>query len=388
MNRISLKVVSGYSRDRSTFRFFKIDWLLFVSAVLISIAGLVTMNSFTGENSYFEKQIIWILVSVVMFFVMSLLDFRFLRRTSVVAGIFSLSVIMLLVLFVVGSVTKGAKSWFHLGFFSFQPADFIKFAIIIVLAKYFSRRHIEISNVKHILVSGAYVFIIFIMVLAQPDFGSAMIIFFLWLGMVLMSGISKKHLIAVFLIGTILFGGLWFYVFRDYQKKRIMTFVYPLTDIRGAGYNAYQSMVAVGSGQLLGKGIGYGTQSKLKFLPEYQTDFIFAAYAEEWGFFGVILLFSLYGILLWRIISNAYRGATNFEILYGSGLAILFMSHFIINVGMNIGLLPVTGITLPFMSYGGTHLLAGFIGLGILMGMRRYRMATHRDVMKNEFLGL
>ena len=170
---------------------------------------------------------------------------------------------------------------------------------------------------------------------------------------------------AVFLIGAILFGGLWFYVFKDYQKKRIMTFVYPLTDVRGAGYNAYQSMIAVGSGQLLGKGIGYGTQSKLKFLPEYQTDFIFAAYAEEWGFLGVILLFSLYGILMWRIISNTYRGATNFEILYGAGLAILFMSHFIINVGMNIGLLPVTGITLPFMSYGGTHMLASFIGLGI-----------------------
>lgn len=388
MNTPSLKVINGYSSNQSAFRFFKIDWLLLVPAVLISIAGLVTMNSFTGENSYFDKQVIWISISITVFFAMSLLDFRFLRRTSVVVSIFSLSVIILLILVAVGSVTKGAKSWFHLGFLSFQPADFIKFAVIIVLAKYFSRRHIEISNVKHILVSGAYVFIIFVMVMAQPDFGSAMIIFFLWLGMVLVSGISKKHLVAVFLIGAILFGGLWFYVFKDYQKKRIMTFVYPLTDVRGAGYNAYQSMIAVGSGQLLGKGIGYGTQSKLKFLPEYQTDFIFAAYAEEWGFLGVILLFSLYGILMWRIISNAYRGATNFEILYGAGLAILFMSHFIINVGMNIGLLPVTGITLPFMSYGGTHLLASFIGLGILMGMRRYRMATHRDVMKNEFLGL
>ena len=305
-----------------------------------------------------------------------------------VVSIFILSFLILVALLVLGSTTKGARSWFHLGFFSFQPADLIKFAVIILLAKYFSRRHIEISNIRHILISGSYAFIVFIMVLAQPDFGSAMIIFFLWLGMVLMSGISKKHLLAVFLVGAISFGGLWGYVFKDYQKKRIMTFIYPLSDVRGAGYNAYQSTIAVGSGRLFGKGIGYGTQSKLKFLPEYQTDFIFAAYAEEWGFFGVILLFSLYGILFWRIIMNAFQGATNFEILYGAGLAILFMSHFSINVGMNIGLLPVTGITLPFMSYGGTHLLAGFIGLGILMGMRRYRMATHRDVMKNEFLGL
>lgn len=388
MTGLDLKNGGRYSNFHGSLKVFRIDWVMFVSALLISIAGLVTMNSFTGENSYFEKQIIWIPVSVAVFFFVSLFDFRFLRRTAVVVSIFVLSFVMLVALLFLGSVSKGAKSWFDFGLFSFQPSDLIKFALIIFLAKYFSRRHMEISNIRHIIVSGAYAFIVFLMVLKQPDFGSAMIIFFLWLGMVLVSGISKKHLLIVFLVGAVSFGGLWFYVFKDYQKKRIVTFIYPLSDIRGAGYNAYQSTIAVGSGQFSGKGIGYGTQSKLKFLPEYQTDFIFAAYAEEWGFFGVILLFSLYGILIWRIILNAYQGATNFEILYGVGLAILFMSHFAINVGMNVGLLPITGITLPFMSYGGTHLLAGFTGLGILMGMRRYRMTTHRDVMKNEFLGL
>ena len=388
MISLDLKNAGKHSNFHGLLKVFHIDLVMFVSAFLISIAGLITMNSFTGENSYFEKQTIWISVSVAVFFFVSLFDFRFLRRTAVVVSIFALSLITLGSLLVLGSVAKGAKSWFNFGFFSFQPSDLVKFALIIFLAKYFSRRHMEISNIRHIIVSGAYVLIVFFMVLRQPDFGSAMIIFLLWLGMVLVSGISKKHLLIVFLIGAVSFGGLWFYVFKDYQKKRIVTFIYPLSDIRGAGYNAYQSTIAVGSGRLSGKGIGYGTQSKLKFLPEYQTDFIFAAYAEEWGFFGVILLFSLYAILIWRIILNAYHGATNFEILYGIGLSILFMSHFAINVGMNIGLLPVTGITLPFMSYGGTHLLSGFIGLGILMGMRRYRTATHRNVMKNEFLGL
>ena len=388
MISLDLKNAGKHSNFHGLLKVFHIDWVMFVSAFLISIAGLITMNSFTGENSYFEKQTIWISVSVAVFFFVSLFDFRFLRRTAVVVSIFALSLITLGSLLVLGSVAKGAKSWFNFGFFSFQPSDLVKFALIIFLEKYFSRRHMEISNIRHIIVSGAYVLIVFFMVLRQPDFGSAMIIFLLWLGMVLVSGISKKHLLIVFLIGAVSFGGLWFYVFKDYQKKRIVTFIYPLSDIRGAGYNAYQSTIAVGSGRLSGKGIGYGTQSKLKFLPEYQTDFIFAAYAEEWGFFGVILLFSLYAILIWRIILNAYHGATNFEILYGIGLSILFMSHFAINVGMNIGLLPVTGITLPFMSYGGTHLLSGFIGLGILMGMRRYRTATHRNVMKNEFLGL
>jgi rod shape determining protein RodA len=139
---------------------------------------------------------------------------------------------------------------------------------------------------------------------------------------------------------------------------------------------------------MLGKGVGYGTQSKLKFLPEYHTDFIFAAFAEEWGFIGVTILFAVFGMLILGIVQNAYLGATNFEILFGLGVAILFMSHFIVNVGMNIGLMPVTGITFPFMSYGGTNLLASFTALGILMGMRKYRKTAHKDSLNNEFLGL
>ena len=167
-----------------------------------------------------------------------------------------------------------------------------------------------------------------------------------------------------------------------------MNFIHPLSDIRGTGYNAYQSMVAVGSGQVLGKGVGYGTQSRLKFLPEYQTDFIFAAFAEEWGFIGVTLLFILYGIIFWRMIKISFRGEGNFQVLFGLGLTILFLVHSVIHIGMNIGLLPVTGNTLPFMSYGGSHLLAEFMGLGILMGMRRYNRIAHRDDMRNEFLGI
>ena len=144
----------------------------------------------------------------------------------------------------------------------------------------------------------------------------------------------------------------------------------------------------MGSGQFFGKGVGFGTQSRLKFLPEFQTDFIFAAFAEEWGFIGVLLLFILLGLIIWRILHIALLGTTNFEILYGIGLAIYFISHFIINIGMNIGIMPVTGITLPFMSYGGSHILTECIGIGILMGMNRYRRVAHRDDMRNEFLGI
>lgn len=374
------------SRSRKS---FDIDWILLASVLLVSLVGLVTMNSFSSVDTHFEKQLVFLALSVLVFFGLSFVDFRFLRRTSVVVWIFSLATLLLLALFGLGKIAKGAQSWFSFGGFSLQPSDPMKIALIILLSKYFSRRHIEIRHIRHIIVSGVYAFIVFILVALQPDFGSAIIIFLIWLGMVLVSGLSKKHLALVLLIGALAFGGLWQWGFKTYQKDRIINFFNPLQDIHGSGYNVFQAMVAVGSGQALGKGIGYGTQSKLKFLPEYQTDFIFAAYAEEWGYVGVILLFIAYGIIVWRVMTNAYRGETNFEILYGAGIAVFLMSHFIINAGMNLGVMPVTGITFPFMSYGGSHLLTEFAALGILMGMRRHSSRPiHKTGMQNEFLGI
>lgn len=368
-------------------RIFAIDWILFGSTIPLLGAGLITMNAFTTNSPFFTRQVIWIILSCIVFFICAQIDFRFLRRTWVATSLYFGSCFLLLILFVFGYVAKGAQSWFDLGLFSFQPSDLIKLFLIIILAKYFSRRHTEIANIRHILVSGFYAFTIFLLVVIQPDFGSAVIIFFLWLGMVLVSGISKKHILAVGLVGLVAFAGLWNYGFQEYQKNRIKNFINPLADIRGTGYNAYQSTIAVGSGEMFGKGIGYGTQSRLRFLPEYQTDFVFAAFAEEWGFVGVVLLFLFFGIVVYRIVANALLGATNFEILYGMGVAILFIVHFSINVGMNIGLLPVTGTTLPFLSYGGSHLLTEFTALGILMGMRNYARTAHKETMKNEFLG-
>lgn len=368
--------------------FSHIDWVLLTSSLLIVGAGILTMNSFVGENYFFENQLIWMAVAIFLFFAMSFIDFRFLRRTGVIVTLFLISAFLLLLIFIFGDIVKGAQSRFDFGVFALQPSDPIKLVVILLLAKYFSRRHIEIANIRHILVSGFYAFVIFLLVLLQPDFGSAVIIAMLWFGIVLVSGISKKHLLIVLLLGAVGLFGMWSYVFEDYQKQRILTFIHPLADIQGAGYNAYQSTIAVGSGQIFGKGVGYGTQSKLQFLPEYQTDFIFAAFAEEWGFVGVLLLFALFFIVIWRIVENAMLGATNFEILFGLGLAILFISHLSVNIGMNIGLLPVTGTTLPFMSYGGSHLVTEYIGLGILMGMRRYARAAHKEDTHREFLGM
>lgn len=365
-----------------------IDWILVSAIVPLLGAGLITMDAFEGSNLFFTRQLIWITVALGVFFGLSLLDVRFLKRTGVLVTLFVLSAVVLLALFVLGHTAKGATSWFDLGGFSFQPSDPVKLLVILMLAKYFSRRHVEIGHFKHILVSGIYALIPFILVLLQPDFGSAIIIFLIWFGMIMVSGVSRKHLITVFAVGAVAFAGLWMFLFADYQKARIMNFIHPLADIHGTGWNAYQSTIAVGSGGLLGKGVGYGTQSRLKFLPEYQTDFVFAAFAEEWGFVGVALLFLMFAVVIWRVLANALVGAGNFEMLFGMGLAVFFMAHFIVNVGMNMGLMPVTGITLPFLSYGGSHLVTEFAGLGILMSFRRHARAAHRDDMRNEFLGV
>jgi rod shape determining protein RodA len=368
--------------------FLNIDWVLILTLIPILFFGLITMFSFDEQNSFFYRQLIWIIVSFIIFFIFSGIDFKFLKQTKVVIWLYFLTLALLSTLFFIGSVFKGAQSWIDFGFFAFQPVEVSKIVLIIVLAKYFSRRHIEIRNIRHILVSGAYAAIVFLLVAMQPDFGSSLIIGLIWLGMVSVSGISKKHLLAVFSLGAIAFIVLWFFVFQDYQKARLVNFLNPMQDIQGTGYNAYQSKVAVGSGQFFGKGVGYGTQSRLRFLPEYQTDFIFAAYAEEWGFLGVLILFFLYIVLILRILKNSRVGTTNFEILYGAGLVILFTSHFIIHIGMNIGILPVTGLTLTFMSYGGSHMLMAFMGLGILMSMRRNARAMHRGMIHNEMIGV
>lgn len=367
---------------------FSLDWILVASLVPLLSFGVLTMKSFVDNEGLFEKQLLWIGISIVLFFGLSLIDFRFLKKTSSTMIVFLFSVVTLGLLPLFGKTIKGSTSWYDFGFFSFQPSDLAKIALILVLAKYFSKRHIEIAHIKHIFISGFYTSILFALIMLQPDLGSGIIVCAIWFGMVLVSGISKKHLFSVLCLAILAVSLLWVFVFKDYQKNRIKTFLNPLADVRGAGYNAHQSVIAVGSGEVFGKGIGYGTQSRLNFLPEYETDFIFAAFAEEWGFIGVLILFGSYILFILRLLSHAMKGESNFETLYVIGFVIMIVSHFVVNVGMNIGLMPVTGIPLPFLSYGGSHMMTLFAGLGVVMGMYRYRRATHREFMKNEFLGI
>lgn len=368
--------------------FGHIDWFLFTAAFALSLLGLMTMRSFAADNSFFDKQIVWVCMAVAVFLVASVPSYSFLKRTAIISGAFAVIVALLTLIFAFGSIVKGAQNRFNLGLFFVQPSDPAKLLLVMLLAKYFARRHIEIKHYRHILISGAYAFVLFVLIFFQPDFGSAIIIFSIWFGMVLVAGISWKHLATLAIVGLLVLGALWNWGLHPYQKQRVLTFLHPLTDIQGSGYNAYQSTVAVGSGEVVGKGVGYGTQSKLKFLPEYQTDFIFAAYAEEWGFVGVVLVFGLFAIVILRTLLIASHGADNFGALFGTGLAVYFLAQFVVHVGMNIGLMPITGTTLPFMSYGGSHLLTEYLALGILMGMRRHAHAGRRSGQERELVGV
>lgn len=361
------------------------DPWLFGAALILALLGLSTMYTFEAESGFFERQSMWILISLIAMVAAMVPDYRFLRSGHTTFYFYLGAVGMLALVLLIGEVTLGARSRFDLGPFSFQPAEFAKLILIAVLAKYFSKRHEMIGDFKHIFISGLYTLVIFGLVFIQPDFGSALIIFAIWLGLVLIAGIRLRHLMLVVGLGAVAFFVMWSFVLLPYQKERVMTFVDPLADIEGAGYNVYQSIIAVGSGQMWGKGVGYGTQSKMEFLPEHETDFIFAAFAEEWGFVGALLLFALFGVVVWRLIKLSLNGATNFEKIFTAGVALFIVAHFTVHVGMNIGLLPVTGLTIPFMSYGGTHLLVEFIALGVVMAMSRYTMARYRvdDIILN-----
>lgn len=364
-----------------------VDWILIIAIVPIVLGGLATMTSFGPQAGFFLRQSMWIVVGILVVVSIARSDVRFLRDSRYIMLFYVGSLLLLVMVLFVGKTIKGAKSWFSFGFFSFEPADLVKLLVIMVLAKYFSRRHIEIARIKHLLVSVSYAFFPIALIMLQPDFGSAMVIAGLWLGMALIAGISKKQILFIVAGIAVVFALAWLFVFKPYQKARIDTFINPTADIRGRGYNAYQSVIAVGSGGVLGKGLGYGTQSRLNYLPEYQTDFIFAAFAEEWGFVGALIVIGCFIVVLWRLIVHAQRGATNFETLFSAGYALLIFGHIIVNIGMNIGIMPVTGIPLPFMSYGGSHILGECIGLGIVLSMAKYERAIHRDDINNEFVG-
>jgi len=352
----------------------KFDWFLISSALFLSFAGLLEIyNICLHQGSFlnFEKQLIFIVLGLFLIFLFSFFDYRILKTNSyLVLSLYILISILLIGLFFFGSEIKGVKGWYSFGFFSFDPVPFSCLVLIIILSKYFSRYHVEIYKFKHIFFSGIFVLIPSIIIFFQPDFGSVLMLIFIWIGIVIFSEVKIFHFLILVLIFCLISLFLWGFALKDYQKQRITTFLNPGVDQTGTSWNINQSKIAIGSGGLLGKGIGKGSQAQYGFLPESQTDFIFSAIAEETGFLGISIILSVFLLLISRIVRIALASKNNFARLFASGFAFLLFSQVFINIGMSLGVLPIIGIPLPLVSYGGSQLIAFYLGLGILQNIR------------------
>ncbi len=355
---------------RRHFRNF--DWLLLAAILLLLCFGLIEIYSIAigqGQGNFtdFRKQIMFVILGSGVLVGFSFIDFRFLKsfhRYLYVLGIF-----LLVAVLIIGESINGTRGWFSIAGFGIQPVELVKIILVIFLARMFSNPAFKTRPLKYFLFSGGATMVLVALVLAQPDFGSALILSFIWVFMLIVTGFHRRYFIAIFLIAAVIFGSAWLFFFKDYQKQRILTFLNPSYNSLNQGYNINQAIIAVGSGGLTGRGVGFGSQSQLKFLPESHTDFIFAVIAEELGFLGVILVFSFYGVFFLRSVRVLEKINDDFAIFVVLGGVGLIFAEMFINIGMNIGILPVVGIALPFISYGGSSVLASLMLVGIIQNI-------------------
>lgn len=361
-------------------KFLKLDWMVIASVFLLVAIGLTALYSVSTFPSTrelnlgdFKKQIVALVLGLGLGAFFSSFDYRVLSSYS--TKLYFGALILLASLFLIGTRVRGTTAWIGFGPFHIEPVEIVKLVIIIFLASFLSKKKTELSMLWRIIGSIVLVFIPVFLIMKQPDFGSTSVIIGIWGGMLMASGINKKSIFVLLIIGIIGATSGWFFL-KTYQKERIINFVKPANDPLGTGYNVIQSTVAVGSGGLLGKGLGHGSQSQLNFLPEKHTDFIFAVIAEELGLFGAFMVLGLYMFLLYRIRETARLARDNFGYLISVGVIVMLFVQIFINVGMNIGVVPVAGVPLPFLSYGGSSLVVMLASVGLVQSVYMRRIKT------------
>lgn len=344
-----------------------IDWVDLVLFLTVGAFGLSILLSI--DSALFFQQLGILVIAVIVGSLVALIDSTLLLWAAPLAYIAS---IIFLSVSYLGPAIRGATRWITIAGVQLQPSELVKPLLLLGFA--WAMKMYPPRSVKGILVQCGLFIIPFLLVFRQPDLGSSIVYGVMWLCMMIAAGFPIRYVIAGFLIATLLIPLGWRGL-HDYQQSRIRTFVNPAVDPKGAGYNAIQAMIAVGSGQLFGRGLGRGTQSHLRFLPEYHTDFIFATLVEELGFFGGSILLVAYGALLWRIVRPLVVGVIEAMVpfVYSVGLFSMILTQIVINAGMNMGLIPITGITLPLVSYGGSSLLSLAVSYGLLWAMRNAR---------------
>ena len=363
------------SRGFDTFDLRYIGLILAILGIGVLSIHSVTHGQEGGIAPYFVKQLAWIGMGTAAFIVMWTWDYHQIARLAYPAYV----LVLLMLLFVLfdGRTSKGAQRWIAMGPFSFQPSEFAKLVLILVLAQYYSKAP-RVGWLQRVIVPGLLMLPGLLLILKQPDLGSGLSFVAVYAAMLLMVGVRSQALGAILLFSVMLFPFVWEGVWgslHDYQRQRIMAFVDPGYDPGGKGYHALQSKIAIGSGELTGKGLLGGTQSQLKFLPEGHTDFVFAVYAEEWGFIGVLVFLALFVALMWLSLEIASKAKDQLGALLAVGIVSMLCFCVVINIGMTAGMFPIVGIPLPLVSYGGSATIMTMASLGLLLNVKRKRLS-------------
>jgi rod shape determining protein RodA len=365
--------------DRRIFQHF--DWTLLALVLGICAVGIINIYSAgfsVGERHIplYLKQVQWVLLGLFCMMIVFFVDYRVISETAYV--IYGISIALLAVVFLYGYTTHGSQRWISLGGFSFQPSELMKLTIIIALARYFDdHKSNESYTLRELFIPLLIVLVPFILILRQPDLGTALIVIIISVSMVFFIGVNWKSFI-ISLSGCLILLPLGWHFLKDYQKERLFTFIHPDSDPLGAGYHIIQSMIAVGSGGIFGKGFLQGSQTQLKFLPEQPTDFVFSVFAEEWGFIGALVLIVMFlSLILWGL-KIALHSRDLLGTLLAFGITALMSWEVFINIGMVLGIIPVVGIPLPFLSYGGSAMVILMTAIGLLMNISVRRFILQR----------
>lgn len=358
------------------------DFILFFTIVLLVIYGLILINSAIGLNkfsfnfdfsSFFNKQLVWVGLGLLIFFMVLFLNYIWLEKFW--WAVYIINLLGLIAVFIFGHVSGGARSWMGWGMLKVQPSEFFKIGIIIAVAGYLSRKKKEEVNFVDLIVTLLLVGMPIILLVLQPDIGTAIIYIGIVIGILYLAGLKKIYIFSIFILGLFaILIAIKSGLVKQYMLNRLLIFINPDIDPLGIGYTLNQSIITVGSGGLSGKGLFKGIQTSLHFVPELHTDFIFCVLGEELGFLGAVILISLYTLLIFSVIRIGTVAKDKFGALFCGGITILLSLHLLINIGVTIGIMPITGITLPLISYGGSSLVTTFLGLGLVEGvyLRRF----------------
>lgn len=355
----------------------RLDWFLLTSVVMLACLGILVLYSTSlttdggvgssGDLGNFWKQVIFAGLGLALSVALAAFNYRQLSALS--KALYVLSAVLLLSVLLFGRTVRGTTGWFGIGGFGIQPVEIVKILLIVYLARFFSDHARDPGKTRHVVWSGAAMALPLALVAMQPDLGSTLLLMGTWFCLLLMAGMKRSHLLLMVLLVAVSTAAAWALVLKPYQKDRIAVFWDPGRDPLGRGYNVTQSIIAIGSGGFLGKGLGFGSQSQLRFLPERQTDFIFAVIAEELGFLGVMVMCGLFLLLFFRIWRVALAAEDDFSMYLALGIMFSIAIEVAVNIGGNLRLLPVTGVTLPFVSYGGSSILSKFLAVGIIQSI-------------------